>query len=328
MFRVAPPLAALALLAGLVSCSAPSSDEQKAAARAPAAADSPLLRRNGVFGQDWAMNKLWEDGQAEVALYRAERVIYGEPRQFEYTLITVKEEFNQQFNVKSDNYQRQDLFPVMKVNQFCSIPTDTYPYHFLTSLFFRRDQPVQLHKLTTSSQEWCGNTFKAISNNDGLQYEQTYNSYWDGEGAGRRQLQLNALFEDALPYTLRALRFERKPEFAARIYELQQTSRAAAPTLYEAQIKVEDALTTDTPEPAWRVRVVLTDQKTNTYWFAKTYPNTLLRQTTWDGRNLWLQQVRRYAYWPQKQQAVVDKKDRHSEHVAHQARDEESRVPK
>ena len=299
MFRVAPLLAALALSAGLISCSTPS-DEQTGVAQTAAPADSPLLRRDGVFEQDWAMNRLWEDGQAEVALYRAERVIYGEPRVFEYTLITVKEEFNQQFNVKTDDYQRQDLFPVMKVNQFCSIPTDTYPYHFLTSLFFRRDQPVQLHKLTTSSQEWCGNTFKAISNDDGLQYEQTYNSYWDGEGAGHRKLQLNALFEDALPYTLRALRFERKPEFAARIYELQQTSRASAPTLYEAQIKVEDALTTDTPDPAWRVRVVLTDQKTNTYWFAKTYPNTLLRQTTWDGRNLWLKQVRRYAYWPGK----------------------------
>ena len=299
MFRVAPLLAALALAASLISCST-SADEKKAAARVPAGADSPLLRRDGVFGQDWAMNKLWEDGKAEVALYRAERVIYGQVRQFEYTLITVKEEFNQQFNVKTDDYRRQDLFPVMKVNQFCSIPTDTYPYHFLTSLFFRRDQPVQLHKLTTSSQEWCGNTFKAISNDDGLQYEQTYNSYWDGQGTGRRKLQLNALFEDALPYTLRALRFGQRPEFAARIYELQQTSRASAPKLYDAQIKVEDALTTDTPEPAWRVRVVLTDEKTNIYWFAKTYPNTLLRQTTWDGRNLWLKQVSRYAYWPGK----------------------------
>ena len=37
-----------------------------------------------------------------------------------------------------------DVFPVMKVNQFCRIPTDQYPYHFLTSLFFRRENPTPL----------------------------------------------------------------------------------------------------------------------------------------------------------------------------------------
>ncbi|MFD2784033.1 hypothetical protein [Hymenobacter rubripertinctus] len=298
MFRVVPLAAALALTASLVSCSS-DAGQQPATASAPTPSDNPLTRRDGVFQQDWAMNRLWEDGLAEVATYNAERVVYGGVRRFEYTLITVKEEFNQQFNVKTDDYQRKDLFPVMKVNQFCSIATENYPYHYLTSLFFRRDQPVQLLKLTTSSQEWCGNTFKAIAD-DGLQYQQTYNSYWDGQGTGQRALHRDVLFEDALPYTLRALRFEQKPEFLARIYALQQTSKASAPELYGAQIKVEEGQPTDTAEPAWRVRVRLSDKQENGYWFAKAYPNVLLRQTTWDGRNLWLKQVRRYAYWPGK----------------------------
>ncbi|MBT9395157.1 hypothetical protein KLP40_18460 [Hymenobacter sp. NST-14] len=298
MFRVVPFATVLLLSAGLVACS---SDGQPKAptASAPSPSDNPLTHRGGVFHQDWAMDKVWEDGLAEVATYDAERVVYGEVRRFEYTLITVKEEFNQQFNTKTDDYQRKDLFPVMKVNQFCSIPTENYPYHFLTSVFFRRDQPVQLLKLTTSSQEWCGNTFKAITD-DGLQYQQTYNSYWDGEGVGRRALPRDVLFEDALPYTLRALRFETKPDFQARIYGLQQTSRAAAPELYSAQVSVVEAPPADAPEPAWQVRVRLAEQKENVYWFAKAYPNVLLRQTTWDGRNLWLKQVRRFAYWPGK----------------------------
>ncbi|WP_071883109.1 hypothetical protein [Hymenobacter swuensis] len=297
------PFAAVCLTAGLLSCSS-ESGRKNAAANIPLPQDNPLTRRGGPFRQQWAMAALWEDGQAEVATYTAERVIYGEPRRFEYTLITVKEEFNQQYNVKTDDYQRKDVFPVMKVNQFCSIPANNYPYHFLTSLFFRRDQPVLLHKLTTSSQEWCGNTFKAIVN-DGLQYQQTYNSYWDGQGNGQRTLRYDALFEDALPYTLRSLRFEALPTFQAFIYELQQTSKAAAPQLYQAQVRVEDGLTADTAEPAWRVSVTLTDKKQNVYWFAKTYPNVLLRQVTWDGRNLWLKQVRRYAYWPQSAPAAL-----------------------
>ncbi|UOQ76956.1 hypothetical protein MUN84_21180 [Hymenobacter sp. 5516J-16] len=243
------------------------------------------------------MDRLWEDGKAEVATYEAERVVYGEPRRFEYTLITVKEEFSQQYNVKTDDRQRKDVFPVMKVNQFCTIPTEQYPYHFLTSLFFRRDQPAQLHKLTTSSQEWCGNTFKTILD-DGMQYVQTYNSYWDGQGVGQRQLRRVVLFEDALPYTLRSLRFETLPTFKADVYELQQTNQATPPVLYPAHIRTEDALTADTSEPAWRVTVTLTNQKRNVYWFGKQYPNVLLRQTTWDGRTLQLKQVRRYVYWP------------------------------
>lgn len=283
-----------------------SSDKQKKAKLvAKSAAESALTRRGGFFNQQWAMDTLWEDGLAEVATYAAERVVYGEPRKFDYTLITVKEEFNQQFNVKTDSYQRPDLFPVMKVNEFCAIPTDNYPYHYLTSLFFRRDQPTILYKMTTSSQEWCGNTFKAITD-EGLHYNQSFNSYWDQQGAGHRQLRREVLFEDGLPYALRSLRFERKPSFVVPVYELQQTSKATSPVLYKALIQTEDAQTADTTEPAWRVTVALDGQKTSTYWFAKRYPNLLLRQNTWDGRTLLLKEVRRYAYWPKAPVAPTD----------------------
>ncbi|GAA3997579.1 hypothetical protein GCM10022408_05380 [Hymenobacter fastidiosus] len=265
--------------------------------RPPAVAvDAALTRLRPHFNQQWAMHTLWEDGLAEVALYEAERTIYQKKRRFEYTLITVKEEFNQQFDVKTDDYQRPDLFPVMKVNQFCRIPTEQYPYHFLTSLFFRRDQPVALHKMTTSSQEWCGTTFKALTN-EGTRYEQTYNSYWDGQGTGQRRLRHDVLFEDALPYTLRALNFEALPTFEAIICDLQQTSKVTAPVYYQARITVAEAQPNDTPEAAWQVQVQLDGQKENAYWFARKYPNVLLRQTTWDGRNLTLKAVRRYAYW-------------------------------
>ncbi|QDA62284.1 hypothetical protein [Hymenobacter jejuensis] len=282
------------LLGGLVACS-PEGESRKPPAKAVATSDR-LRHLDEYFNSLWAMNKLWEDGLAEVAIYDAERVIYNKQRRFEYVLITVKEEFNQQFNVKTDDYKRKDVFPVMKVNQFCRIPTEQYPYHFLTSLFFRRDQPVPLYKLTTSSQEWCGNTFKAISD-DGMEYIQTYNSYWDGQGAGERHLRHDVLFEDALPYTLRSLKFDTKPSFRVEICDLQQTSQAKPPVYYAAQVQVAEAPSADAPEPAWRVQLQLDKQKQNVYWFAKKYPNTLLRQTTWDGRNLQLKSLRRYAYW-------------------------------
>ena len=52
------------------------------------------------------------------------------------------------------------------------------------------------------------------------------------------------------------------------------------------------------PEVARRVAVGLGPGKENVYWFAKKYPNILLRQTTWDGRTLRLKAQRRFAYWP------------------------------
>ena len=249
------------------------------------------------FDEKWAMNKYWEDGLAEVATYEAERTVYKKKRQFEYTLITVKEEFNQQFNVKTDDYKRDDLFPVMKVNAFCQIPADNYPYHYLTSLFFRRDQPVALYKMTSSSQEWCGNTFKTIVD-DGVNLNESYNSYWDQQGVGSRDLRRDVLLEDALPYTLRTLHFAQQPAFDLVVMDLQQTSKATLPEYYHAHLSTTEATADEAPAPAWRVAVQLAPDKQNVYWFAKAYPNILLRQTTWDGRTLRLKNQRRYAYWP------------------------------
>ena len=278
----------------LLGCEAPKKGD--AAGKAPVSAQA-LQAVQQHFDQQWAMRKLWEDGLAEVATYDAERTVYDKKRTFEYTLITVKEEFNQQFNVKTDDYQRADLFPVMKINQFCQIGTEQYPYHYLTSLFFRRDQPVALFKMTTSSQEWCGNTFKTIVD-DGVNFEETYNSYWDKQGTGSRDLRRDVLLEDALPYSLRSLKFEQLPAFNLTVLKLQQTNQAPPPVYYQAHLRTTAAPPADAPEPAWRVQVALEQGKENVYWFAKKYPNLLLRQTTWDGRTLRLKATRRFAYWP------------------------------
>ena len=282
------------LSTALLGCRNEAERTEKTGPPAPAQALQPIMRH---FDEQWAMRKHWDDGLAEVATYDAERVVYRKKRQFELTLITVKEEFNREFNAKTDDYKRLDVFPVMKVNVFCQIPADQYPYHYLTSLFFRRDQPVALHKLTTSSQEWCGNTFKAIVD-DGVNLKQSYNSYWDQQGTGSRDLRRDVLLEDALPYTLRTLRFDQRPTFGLVVMDLQQTSKAALPLYYLARLTTAEAPAAEAAAPAWRVAVQLAPGKQNVYWFARAYPNILLRQTTWDGRTLRLKSQRRYAYWP------------------------------
>ncbi|WP_323755763.1 hypothetical protein [Roseivirga sp.] len=243
------------------------------------------------FDQNWAMDKLWEDGLAEVAHYRAELNIYGKTRSFDQVFVTVKEEFNKEWNVKTDDYKRDDLFSVMKVNKFARIETDNYPYHYLSSLFFKRDQPDQLYKMTHTGQEWCGNTFKQFLVEDD-HYAYDYNSYFDGKGDGEMEISgTDFLWEDQLSYALRALNFEDGLTFNARLLEAQINTKVKEPILYNAQFSVVEKSDT------WQVEVKLDAEKTNVYLFEKEYPNLLRSQQSWNGYKLELDTVSRYQYW-------------------------------
>ena len=243
------------------------------------------------LNQEWAMNKIWEDGQAEVAHYDAEMIIYDELRQFDYVHITVKEEFNEEFNVKTDNYDREDLFSVFKVNKFARIETENYPYQYLTSLFFRRDRIQQLHKMTHTGQEWCGNTFKQfILNNQSYVYD--YNSYFDNYGDGEMRFDAaDLIWEDQLSTLLRSLKFSEGLNFSHKVVESQVNTRTRKPVIYDTKFSVisENNL--------WRVTAELSPEKLNTYYFQKEYPNILIGQTSWNGFKLNLNEVSRYQYW-------------------------------
>lgn len=246
---------------------------------------------SSFIDQNWAMHKLWEDGQAEVAIYDAEMVIYGQPRKFENPMITVKEDFNEAFKVKTDDYGRNDLFSVMKVNRFADISTPNYPYHYLTSLFFKRAQPEQLYKMTHTGQEWCGNTFKQFEVIP-AGYAYDYNSYFDGYGDGYMDVTGNDLWwEDQLPYVLRALKFEDVSSFQKEVINSQINTKTHKPESINAQFEVEDL------DSLWQVNVDFGEGKINSYTFQKDYPNLMQSQATWYGYNVQLRTVSRYKYW-------------------------------
>ncbi|OEK07228.1 hypothetical protein [Roseivirga misakiensis] len=257
----------------------------------PSATDEINYANSEQFNHNWAMDKIWEDGQAEVAHYDAEMVVYGRIRKFDNVYITVKEEFNKDFNVKTNDYERDDLFSVMKVNMFARFETENYPYHFLTSLFFKREKPEQLHKMTHTGQEWCGNTFKQFElTSSGYEYD--YNSYFDGYGDGRMAIEgTDLLWEDQLPYVLRSLNFEDGLQFEKKVVDGQVNTKTRKPTIYQAQFDISDQ------DSVWHVQVALDDEKVNTYTFQKLYPNLLMSQKTWYGYNLKLSSVSRYQYW-------------------------------
>jgi hypothetical protein len=263
---------------------------------------SDRMEFDKYFNFSWASDKIWEDGKAEVAIYDAERNVYGKIRSYEYVCILVKETFNSEYQVKTDDYSRNDLFDVMKINKFARIETDKYPYHYLSSLFLTREDPVHLYKFTHSSQEWCGNTFKHIGQQNN-QYEYHYDSYWDQEGRGSTSLPPDVLFEDQLSYTLRTLNFKNGTSFGCRIVESQITNKATTPRIYDATISVNkndenpEGLESYDPKNIWEIRVQLDTDKNNYYWIDGSSPNELLKMTAWDGRKLILKRIYRDAYW-------------------------------
>ncbi len=259
--------------------------------------------RKAFINYEWANNKLWDDGMAEVAKYEATRKVYNKTRSFEYTYILVKELFNKSFHVKSDNYQEDETYPVMKINKFCRIETSQYPYHYLTSLFIHRGNPEDLHKLTVTSQEWCGNTSKHFLEANG-KYRMDYTSYFDGEGTGNTKVMKGPWFEDQLSYTLRSLTMEDGLSFDVELYPSQITNKAEIPDPENAHIEVVKATTDQLEEikehlieDPWEVRVTVTSGKTMSYWINNTYPNYLLKMESSDGSSLSLQEIKRDAYW-------------------------------
>lgn len=254
--------------------------------------------------QVFVQQAIWNDGKAEVATYDAVRMVYGKPRRHTATMITVKEEFNSEFDVKTDTYNRRDLFTVMKVNLASTIQTESYPYHYLTSMFFRQNDAALIHKVVSTSQEWCGTTFKRFSGR-GDSLVVMYDSYWDGEGNGATIISRDLVLEDQLFYSLRALSFSQGKSFSARVIPSIITNKAkiVKPQTYTFTV-AEDVCnpssetTSDVGRtPSWRVDMKTADSVVASYWFSMDSMHYLVRYRHSDGRQMTIQKIQRDDYW-------------------------------
>lgn len=242
------------------------------------------------FDTTWAYNPIWDDGLAEVTTMTGESVVYGKSRKYVATLIIVKEVFNRKYNVKTDDYNRDDLTTVFKFNLAKTIQTDIYPYHYLTSTFFERKNPVAVYKCTQGSQEWCGNTFKQFESvDDSLRY--TFHSYWDGEGSGSKMIP-NAIVEHQLLFTLRCLKFRDGLRFTLPIIPNIITNKTFINRPIQTSVQIVEE------ENVWKVHLDSESAEIRaTYSFAKKYPNELLYYEKNDGSKLYDAHTKRYAYW-------------------------------
>ncbi len=138
----------------------------------------------------------WYTGKAELTRYALEQARYGEIHKGNAVLIFVTEDFLTDKQVKKDFGNSKNYASVLKLNFTKKFYTGVYPYSMMVSVFTpveTRDHPKTL-KITSSNQEWCGQTFTQLNLRDG-KYRGSLRSYFQDEGD--REFDLNAaLLED------------------------------------------------------------------------------------------------------------------------------------
>ena len=154
----------------------------------------------------------WYQGLAEITAYRLEQARYGEIRHGHASLVFVTEPFSKQKQVKLDNPStaRNDEVSVLKLNLTKKFNTGIYPYSMMTSTFTPMQLAPNSHalKITSTSQEWCGQTFMQINNRE-RDFSVELRSYFESEGDENFTLKKTWL-EDEL-WTLIRLNPDRLP---------------------------------------------------------------------------------------------------------------------
>ena len=249
---------------------------------------------------EFANNAYWFDGKAEINLYDAQVVIYGEPRQAEEVAhIIVTEDHLPQTLVKADDSRQQGLVPMLKLNYTTEARTGVYTYRQMLSFFFDRSN-MRAAKMTLTHNEWCGNSFKQLVNFRGRS-SYDYNTYWEGGSHGSFEVAFppDLVIYDSLPVQLRALRFELGLEAEMKLLPRQLSSRAQEPRVVSAVVRVTrrapvevkagifDAFAVEVEHPGGLDRL----------YFEADYPHRMLRWLRADRDRFELSHSEKMPYW-------------------------------
>ena len=135
------------------------------------------------FNQDDEWRDHWYDGNAEVNVYETRQARYQDIHPGKTVLIFVTEDFLTEKQVKNETYADKASTSVLKTNLIRKFDTGVYDYSIMTSVFTPVDHkafPSTL-KITTSSQDWCGQSFVQL-NHEKNKYQVRQYSYFEKEG--------------------------------------------------------------------------------------------------------------------------------------------------
>ncbi|MEM6454632.1 MAG: hypothetical protein AAF772_06025 [Acidobacteriota bacterium] len=261
-------------------------------AAGPAYLDASFLR-----------NSYWYDGSAEINLYEATLTMYGAPRQAdEVAHVVVSERHQPDSLVKADDWRAPGLVEMIKLNYVTRVQTGIYPYQQMLSFFFRQND-ARLAKMTLTSNEWCGNSFKELVN-DGRAPHYRYNTYWDGQGHGAYELAEDAFpagmtVYEALPVHLRALPFRDGLRVELPLLPRQLTSRVQPPSIETATLDVHGPIEFEVPAGTYASWQVALDHAggRDTLYFERDFPHRLLAWDSAFGHTFRLRTSAKLPYW-------------------------------
>jgi hypothetical protein len=243
---------------------------------------------------------VWDDGQAEYSLYDVTGPKEHAVRRYRATMIVVKEDMDLAQRVKSDTPADGRSTSVLKLNLFYMIPTGTYSYHQMLSIFMARSSWWPL-KLAASSQDGCGVTFvEALPRRGALM--RVAHSYWDGEAdrADSVDFDETTVLADGLPLWLRGFDLGAGGSYRIKLVPSQVDNRLRPLAPRDATLEFRGmAPVPNAPlgiRRAWRVDVVVGAER-ESYWFDPERQHEPVRMVRADGTVYTLRRTRRLAYW-------------------------------
>lgn len=141
----------------------------------------------------------WYAGKAELSSYTLQQARYGEISNGEAVLIFVTEDFSTNKLVKLDDPDKtSNKLRVLKMNMTKNFITGIYPYTMMLSVFtpVSSDGNKKTLKVTSTVQEWCGQTYSSLQLKGGS-YSWQLHSYFEKEGEQGNKVG-DALPEDEL----------------------------------------------------------------------------------------------------------------------------------
>lgn len=145
----------------------------------------------------------WKNNKTEISSFELKQVRYGEIREGRAVMIFVTEPFLPKLQVKFDGKETDEQFvDVLKLNLERTFNTGIYPYSLMTSVFTPfTTNPEHPYKITTSSQDWCGQSFFQLNNRDDS-FEINSFSYFQQFGDENKNIE-KSILEDELWNTIR-----------------------------------------------------------------------------------------------------------------------------
>ena len=234
-----------------------------------------------VMPWDDAFKKQWYAGLAEITRYELKQARYRDVHSGDAVLIFVTEDFLTKEQVK---HERGDgaSESVLKLNFMRNFNTGIYPYSMMTSTFTPVASNQRTLKVTTSVQEWCGQTFTQM-NYRNEHYHGILRSYFQGEGD--HNYVVDGMLEDEI-WTRIRLAPEALPVGEVQLIPGTQFQRLSH-VLPQGQTATAE-LVTDGETQTYRV-VYSTITRKLSITFEKAYPHVILSwEDAYQQRGKWM----------------------------------------